>query len=270
MRMERSRLKTIIILILALLNVCLLGSLVLRNAAERESRRQTAEQLVSLFASDGITLGADTISSKTPPAGQTLSRSTNQDLALVSAFLGSSPTVTDQGGGIYTYGSDAGAARCSSNGTFDIIGTQIEEDAEDFCRKFCRKNHYQDLTFLLDETGSGTATAVRYYDKYPVFNCTITFAIESGAVTKVSGTHLPDMAVEASGEEPLSAAAALSIFWDMRRESGALVSVITEMYLCYELQSTATSPMTLTPAWCIVTDTALYYVNCYTAAVTHN
>ena len=39
---------------------------------------------------------------------------------------------------------------------------------------------------------------------------TITFAIESGAVTKVSGTHLPDMAVEASGEEPLSAAAALS------------------------------------------------------------
>jgi hypothetical protein len=267
---ERSRLKTIMILILALLNICLLGSLVSRIAAERESRQQAAEQLVALFAAENIALDANTIPDKAPPSGQTLTRSPNSDQALAAAFLGDGLSSTDQGGGIYTYGSNYGAARCSSNGTFDIIGTQITEDAESFCRKFCRENHYKNLSFILDETGSGTATAVRYYDGYPVFNCTITFTIESGAITKVSGTHLPDATAESDVQDPLSAVAALSLFLGMRRESGALVSVITEMYLCYELQGTTTSPITLTPAWCIVTDTASYYVNCYTAAITHN
>ena len=39
------------------------------------------------------------------------------------------------------------------------------------------------------------------------------------------------------------------------------------MSLCYELQSSAAAPMSLTPVWHIVTDTVGYYVNCATGAV---
>ena len=50
-------------------------------------------------------------------------------------------------------------------------------------------------------------------------------------------------------------------------KAGAVVTSVTDMYLCYELQSTSTAPMVLAPAWCVVTDTAKYYVNCFTGAV---
>ena len=269
--MESTRLKNIIILILALLNLCLLGSLLYRISAAHRAYGQTVDQLIELLAADHVALDKSVISSKTPPDGRTLSRSTEQEQALVSSFLQGSLLFTDQGGGIYHYSNQVGAALFRSNGTFDIVGTQVYEDAESFCRKFCRENSYENLVFDLDETGAGTAVAVRYYDGYPVFNCTLSFTIEDDSILRVSGTYLPDTAEEPNLQNtPLSAVAALTAFLDMRRESGGVQCTITDMYLCYELQTSAASSMTLTPAWCIVTDASSYYVNCYTGAVIHS
>ena len=53
----------------------------------------------------------------------------------------------------------------------------------------------------------------------------------------------------------------------MRRESAAVASTVTEVRLCYELQ-TAGASLSLAPAWRIVTDAGDYYVNCFTGAVT--
>ena len=53
----------------------------------------------------------------------------------------------------------------------------------------------------------------------------------------------------------------------MRHESSSVVSTITDISLCYELQSTAAAPMALVPSWHIVTDTASFYVNCVSGAV---
>ena len=54
--MERSRLKNVIILILALVNLFLLASLFMRKSAEVSSRQRTTEQLVTLFSADNIQL----------------------------------------------------------------------------------------------------------------------------------------------------------------------------------------------------------------------
>ena len=84
----------------------------------------------------------------------------------------------------------------------------------------------------------------------------------------VSGSLLPDTAVEtASDTEPLTAFAALIAFQQMRHESSSVVSAITEISLCYELQNTAAASMTLVPSWQIVTDTAIFYVNCISGTV---
>ena len=53
----------------------------------------------------------------------------------------------------------------------------------------------------------------------------------------------------------------------MRHESSSVVSAITEISLCYELQNTAAASMTLVPSWQIVTDTAIFYVNCISGTV---
>ena len=120
----------------------------------------------------------------------------------------------------------------------------------------------------LDGDGSGTITALREYGGLTVANCAVTFLLEEDAVVSARGTLLPETSAESSGgPELLSAQAALTAFLAMRRETGAVASSITEMSLCYELQSSAAAPMSLTPVWHILTDTVGYYVNCATGAV---
>ena len=122
--------------------------------------------------------------------------------------------------------------------------------------------------FTLDETGSGTVTALRLWGDVPVFNGAVAFTLDHGTVTAVSGSLLPDTGTATAEEQPLlSAFAALTAFQQMRHESSSVVSAITEISLCYELQSTAAAPMALVPSWRITTDTASFYVNCVSGTV---
>lgn len=269
--MDRYRLKNIIILILVLANVSLLGSLAIRDQAEHNARRRTSEQLVALFAADGIALDPDIISTEVPPASRSLTRDTSLDQEAASFLLGSILSSSDKGGGIYDYTSAVGTATFRSNGTFDVASLQgplAESGALDFCRDFCRRFSYSEPVFQLDEDGTGKATATPLCDKLPVFNCTVDFTFSEGALIAVSGTLLPDSYAALSSEiPPLSASAALTTF---QEETFAVISAVTDIYLCYELQSPTPSSITLTPSWCIVTDTAKYYVNCKAGTITTN
>ena len=265
--MERFRLKNIIILILVLLNAFLLFSLAQRRAAERDAFRRTAEQLSALFQEDGMTLEPGAISQALPPDGVSLTRDTALEEQAAAFLLGDGPASSDQGGGIFHYAGAAGEALFRSSGGFEAAGTLAEGDVEEVCQDFCRTFSYDIPDIRLDEEGSGIFTAQGVYNKLPVFNCTVTFTVEQGVLTAVSGTLLPKTGTAVSGEAPLSAAGALLAFQQMRRESAAVASTVTDARLCYELQTAGTA-MSLAPAWQIVTDTEDYYVNCLTGAVT--
>ena len=267
--MERYRLKNIIILILALLNAFLLVSLGIRGTEERTARRIRQQELVSLFAADGMTLDPTLIPKDTAPASYTLLRDETLERNAAAFWLSSLSERTAQGGGIYTYSGSRGAAIFRDTGSFDIAGTLSDGDAAALCRDFCKKFSYSEPVFDLDETGSGTATALRQWDGVPVSNGAVMFTLDCGIVTTVSGSLLPDNCSVSTdpGQPPLSAFAALTAFQQMRHESSSVVSTITEISLCYELQSTAAAAMTLVPSWRIVTDTASFYVNCISGAV---
>ena len=265
--MDRSLLKNIIIIILVLVNAFLLASLLLRQNSALHSQRQTEEQLIELFAADGMTLEKKALSQKTPPSSFVLNRSIAREREAAAYFLGSNLIQEDQGGGTYTYTGDSGVARFRSNGSFEVAGTLATEDVESFCRSFCKSFSYDTPVFDLDENGNGTATAVCKSQDLPVFNSSITFTVHHGDLLTVSGTLLPQEGSSVATEvTPLSASAALTTFQNARRESGAVVSAILELNLCYELQSS--SALTLIPSWCITTDTVNYYVNCISGSVT--
>lgn len=269
--MESSRLKNIIILILLLVNVFLLASLVSRKISQASADRHAAQQLSELFASAGVTLDSDVISTSSVPPTLSLTRSADEDREVAAFFLGDALIQSDDAGDSQAYDSSfgTGSGVFRSNGSFDlVISAPSQEDPEALCDDFCRRFDYQ-ITSNDLKSGSGTITAMQEYNGYPVSDCTVTFYIEEGVLQTVSGSHLPKNHTEMSGEEPLSASAALTRFLEARRESGAVFSAVTDMYPCYDLQSTAAAPMTLVPAWCIVTDTVDYYVNCSTGAVSH-
>ena len=267
--MDRYRLKNIIILILALMNLFLLGSLAQRKCAEEDSRARAVEQLTELFAADGITLEKDAIPKTHPPKSYALTRNTDEEAAAAAFLLGSSLQHDDQGGGIHTYNGPRGTAMFRSNGSFDAVGTMgSKERAMDICREFCRRFGYEEPSFQLDSNGSGCGVAVRRWKGLPVFNCTLTFTLIQNTLTSVSGTLIPNNAEELPiGDQPLSALAALTIFQSSRRENGAVVTDIQGMKPCYDVQSTTAVPLSLTPAWCIFTSTAKYYVNALTGTV---
>ena len=266
--MDRRRLKNCIILILVLMNLFLAVSLLSRAGTLHTVQRTATEQQVALFAAEGISLDPGLISDQIPPSLRTLSRDSEQEAQAAASLLGSQLSYSDQGGGIYTYSSTRGAAMFRSTGAFEAAGTLASSGAE-FCRAFCEDFGYDEPVFHLDTNGSGTATAVRMYEEFPVFNCSVTFSLSNGILTAVSGTLLPAEYTETPAEvSPLSASAALTAFQNLRRENQAVVSAVTDLYLCFELQSTSSAAMALVPAWCIVTDTANYYVNCSTGAVT--
>lgn len=266
--MERYRLKNIIILILALLNAFLLVALGIRGTEEHTARRTQRQELVALFAADGMTLDPALIPADTELSAYTLLRDETLEKNAAAFWLGTISERTAQGGGIYTYSGSHGAAVFRDTGSFDIAGTLSGGDAASLCRDFCKKFSYTEPVFTLDETGSGTATALRQWNGAPVSNCAVLFTFNGGVVTAISGSLLPDTGTVASEEQPLlSAFAALTAFQQMRHESSSVVSTITDISLCYELQSTAAAPMALVPSWHIVTDTASFYVNCVSGAV---
>ena len=246
----------------------MLTALAIRGNEERVARRTQQQELVALFAADGMTLDPALIPADTTVSAYALARDETAERKVAAFLLGENLERTIQGGGIYTYTSQQGAAAFRDTGSFDAAGTLSQENAEAFCQDFCKTFSYNTPVFTLDESGRGIATAVRLWNGTPVFNAAVTFTIDQGRVLSASGALLPETGTEtSSGQKPLSAFAALTAFQQMRHASSSVVSSITEVSLCYELQSPTAAPMALVPSWRIVTDTATFYVNCISGTV---
>lgn len=167
------------------------------------ARRTQQQELVSLFAADGMTLDPALIPTDTAVSTYALIRDETAERKAATFLLGDNLERTTQGGGIYTYTSQQGAAAFRDTGSFDAAGSLSQENAEAFCRDFCKAFSYDTPIFTLDETGSGTATAVRLWNGTPVFNAAVTFTIDQGRVLSASGALLPETGAEtSSGQKP--------------------------------------------------------------------
>lgn len=267
--METSRLKSIIIFILVLVNAFLLISLAGRSTSEYAADAQIQEELQKLFSEGGIDLTAS-IPSTNPPAALSFSRSSSAEQVMVADLLGSQITDFSETGGINSYETEAGQALFRSNGTFSVTGKLSNGDPEAFCRSFCKTYGYRNLTVPFGDASSGSAQAELYFNDLPVRGCQVTFLVEDGQVIGISGIYLPDVTPSVETPVSMSAATALSKFLQSCRESGTVVSSVSEVSLCYELESTVSTSLTLQPLWRVSTDTVDYYVNCSTGGISHD
>ena len=123
--MESSRLKNIIILILALVNLCLLGLLVTRIITGRAAQAEARAQMVELFAAEGVSLDEDQIPDDTPPAGLTLIRDAGEERKLAEFLLGDALIAADDGGGgVVARGFD------TENGNFHVVRTEVKSEKQ--------------------------------------------------------------------------------------------------------------------------------------------
>ncbi len=266
--MKPSRLKNIVIVILALVNVFLLALLAGRRIQERAARSRAVTQLVALYAADGVTLPAELIPKETPhTAAAEPARSPETEASFAAALLGACEQ-EDVGGGIYRYRGDAGTCLIRASGAVEAELALPIEDPEAFFEGLFGAYGYAALSSDVQD-GSGTVTAVRMLPDGMIFNAQLALRFTGGSLVSVSGSFVPPVD-PLDGSGGLDAVTALVRFLDYSRGSGEVCTAVSGIRSGYLLQNTASASQRLIPAWCIETDVNEYYVNILTGEVTHS
>ena len=258
--MERHQLKRIMIVILATLNGFLGLYLVRQRLSEQSAAYRAEQELLALFAADGVAIAPETIPHGQPPPVIELSLDNESPAHLAALLLGSDAEFS-KSGTVRQYTLGQAVLQCNDGGEFSAVGLSLRTDPDAFCRAFCRNWSY----IPASEDGE-TVTLSARYGGFTVFNCDVSFSFDGDTLREASGTLIPQNGI--IGESPeLSAVGALAIFQAKRRENRVVSAEIRRVSLCYALQSTDAGTLTLVPAWHIETDTVPYYVNCVTGSL---
>lgn len=264
--MKTSRLKNVIISILALANAFLLVLLISRRAQERAARDRVETQLIQLYAASGVELPAALIPSEEvclSPVDPV--RSLSSEAAFSEAVLGAC-TPEDVGGGIYRYESEAGQCLLRSGGAIEATLDRAVDDPEAYYEALFSAHGYAALSSDAAD-GTGTVVAVRMLPAGMVFNAELVLEFSQNHLLSVTGSFVPPVEPVEHGEG-VDGVTALVRFLDYSNASGEVCTAVMDVRGGYLLQSTASASQRLIPAWCIVTDVNRYYVNMLTGEVT--
>ena len=98
--MKASRLKTIVIVILLLVNAFLLFLLLSRRAEQTQAYERTVEQLCELFARSGVSFDRALLPENSDVYALSPERSSTREMAFAKSLLGDDVSAFDSGGGI--------------------------------------------------------------------------------------------------------------------------------------------------------------------------
>ena len=274
--MAWSKIKTIIILILLLLNLFLLalvGVIQMRSAQYEAAALSEAAAVLEL---NSIQVAASSLPSSMTLSAAAVSRDYQQETVMAAAILGEELETRSTGGGLRLYESAFGSISFRSGGEFSMSFTDPPAPPEGGSRL----DQVQALldrmglsVWRLSETGD-TVTAVQSLDGAPVFSAGIAgaglaFAYDGeGRLISVTGRlALGRAAAEPGGQEPLTVPTILISFFNFIMDSGDACHCVYEVTAIYRA-AFLSDPVRLTPAWLITTDIGDYYVDAYSAEVT--
>lgn len=266
--MSWSKLKTIIIYILLLLNLFLLGLVGMNRLRARRYQTAALTEAAAVLARNNIQVQWEQLPREMKLPAVTLTRDLQKEEQLVRSFLGEDVTVSASGGGLYIYEGTEGTASFRGNGEFAVAcavpGSQGVTPRE--------------LMGRLDlDTGRAweeedSCTAEQSLNSVPVYaagssvqgpaGLTLTYDGE-GRLRAASGRlYLGKPAAEQ--EETVSVSTALMAFLNFVVENGDVCGEIVEMSPVYRAGG---DPVRLTTAWLIRTDTGGYFVDAATSEV---
>lgn len=272
--MEWSRLKNIIILILLLVNSFLLVLVAARRGEARQYERTALEQTIQVLEGQGIEIDAKNLA----PLGQlpplTVERDLEVERKLACALLGDGVEVDNRGGGLYLYRGPWGELSVRPGGELsaelaDVPHWQANDPGHHAAALLDRMGVDAEQTALSTQ---GRETIVRFrqmWNKVPVFSCGVEFVYRGGALGAVRGVLLTSGQKVGEPGELLPLPTALMRFLDGVTSAGDVCSAIRSMEAGYRATPQPLSGGTrLTAAWFITSDTAEYYLDGATGALT--
>ena len=272
--MEWYRIKNIIILILLLLNGFLLVLVVTRRSEAVRYDRSALAQTVEVLALRGIEVNPDGLSSAAALPPLSLERDLDAEQKMAGALLDETVEAENLGGGLYLYQGALGEVNVRAGGELSaVLADSPAWDAagpEDHAAALLNKMGVSAQLLSADTQGERTTVCFRQqWNKVPVFSCEVEFVYEYGRLRTVQGTLLAaGQGVEEAGEV-LSLPTALLRFLDGVTATGDVCSAIHSMEAGYRITSQPlTGGVRLTAVWLVSSNTADYYLDGATGALT--
>lgn len=274
--MEWPKLKNIILLILLLLNGFLLVLVGTRYTESVKYERLALERTLQMLEARGIQADADRLAPAEDLAPLTVERDPDRELQMARALLdGGDPESENQGGGLYRYWNSRGELTVRAGGELSAaMADSPDWTAED------PERHAAGLLSgmgvdaqLLGTTQEDGWTRVRFRQRRndaPLFSCEVEFAYDSGSrLRSVQGALLSAQDGAAEQARILTLPTALTRFSEEIAATGDVCSAIRSMEPGWRgTVQPISGGVRLSPVWLVSTDTAQYYLDCVTGALT--
>lgn len=274
--MEWPKLKNIILLILLLLNGFLLVLVGTRYTESVQYERTALELTLARLEARGIRVEADSLS----PAGElvplTLERELERELQMARALLGGGELETEnRGGGLYRYWNGRGELAVRAGGELsaamadspDWLAADPERHAAGLLGKMGIDAHQLSV---VREDGWTRVRFRQHRSGAPLFSCEVEFTYDGGSrLRSVQGTLLSAQDGTAEQARMLTLPTALTRFSEEIAATGDVCSAIRSMEPGWRgTVQPLSGGVRLAPVWLVTTDTAQYYLDCATGALT--
>ena len=268
--MEWAKIKNIIILILALLNLFLLALVAVREGRNVRYQDEARTGVLAALEKNGITFLPEEIPADSELSPLSVTRSRSKEPAMAQAILGQAER-EDAGGGVrVVYTGAGGSAAFSSDGrfTFELepLGFALDEDRleQDSAERLEQLGLQAVLAQTRTDGRDASLLYLQTWEGVPLFSCRITLTYHEGDLLRIEGERLDGTAIPAAGE-PLDTPTILLRFLAGMNKAGYICSRIDAMTAGYLSRVSAARPVVqLEPVWRIITDTGVYYVDCLT------
>lgn len=273
--MEWSKLKTIIILMLLVVNLFLLVLVVHRQSQTAALTKTAMEEGIAVLEKNGIQVDRSVLPENGVFSILQISRDQTLETEIAQSVLGA-VSKTELGGGVVSYSGTGGSAVFRSDGEFSFILGEgyAEAGRADILAhamnllEAMRFDTSADAVSVSEGAGETKIKAGQEMDGAPVFNCTAVFTYEGTRLKSISGKRLVG-APQNKGTETDSPSVLTMLFQLFRHvtREGDVCNAIIRVQAGYQMPSSLSGPMELVPVWMVETDTGRYYIGVETGAV---
>lgn len=272
--MEWRKLKNLIILILLTVNGFLLVLVGVRWEESVRYERSALEQTVQVLERGGIQVDVEAVTAADGLAPMTVERDVEREARLAGVLLDEEVQGDNRGGGLYLYRGGLGEVSLRSGG-----GLSAEFPRDDHWKTDRPEDHAAALLkklgvegVLTEQGNEGEDVVLRLTQSWngtPVFSCEVEFVYRDGYLTTLRGALLTAADGTAETGQALTLPTALMRFSEELGATGDVCSAIRSMEPGYRGAAQSLSGgVRLTPVWLVATDTANYYLDCVTGALT--
>ncbi len=255
--MRWSKIKNIIILLLAMVNVFLLAMVGMRSWRTQRAEQETRTRMVEVVEHSGITFLPEEIPGELEISGRQVSAAgLGEDEA--AALVGPVTERTAAGTRI-TYTGEKGSATFAPGGEIDVQflagarplgGADVGKASEALLESLGIQG---EETRRRTQGETVTLVFTQLWGEIPVPDLALTIVYRRGELSSLTGRCLTGTEEPLSGSGTgISAATALVRFLEGLNQGGYVCSQVTKMYAGYMVSGTGT--VTLTPAWYLQTD----------------